>query len=371
MGWTERAGDKFRGVYRHPNGKRPKRTFRYEWEAQSWADTEEAKALGRPDPNEGATSGMLLADYGERWLTRRTGVQPSTMQKYGQWRDQIAASPLGFLPLDQVTADLVERWFHALDQDPMITARMRNDRLKAFRMITKQAIRDGLLASDPSAGVRSAKLPMKARRGFLSDDEIRELVAAAKAPEWGSAWRVMFDDGELELAILLGADAGLRWCEIAALSTDSVIRQGSKMFLHIWQAASKSSGRIKPNPKGGEERFVPVTPRLRDAVERRSRRARLAHGKGALLISRADGSPIRYRWSEMHLDSAATQAGISVKGWHDLRHRYGSRLAELGTATKQISSLMGHTEEAVTQLYMHRSSLDALDSVIERAALGA
>ena len=63
------------------------------------------------------------------------------------------------------------------------------------------------------------------------------------------------------------------------------------------------------------------------------------------------------------------KAGIQRLRWNDLRHTFGSRLAQAGVPLQDIMVLMGHSNFQVTLRYAHlapsnlRDAVKALDAV--------
>jgi integrase len=51
--------------------------------------------------------------------------------------------------------------------------------------------------------------------------------------------------------------------------------------------------------------------------------------------------------------TALRLAGIHDLHWHDLRHTFGTRLAEAGFSEATIAELMGHADAATTRRYTH------------------
>src|SRR5215207_10489972 len=49
----------------------------------------------------------------------------------------------------------------------------------------------------------------------------------------------------------------------------------------------------------------------------------------------------------------ACQLGIENLHWHDLRHTFGTRLAEAGCSEATIADLMGHSDPQTTRRYTH------------------
>lgn len=60
---------------------------------------------------------------------------------------------------------------------------------------------------------------------------------------------------------------------------------------------------------------------------------------------------------------AVKDSGIRHLRWHDLRHTFGSRLAQAGVPLNTISELMGHTSIVVTNRYAHQAPDNRRDAV--------
>lgn len=189
---------------------------------------------------------------------------------------------------------------------------------------------------------------------FFDFDELERLVAAAK------------DEPERRAMILLGAEAGMRMGEMLALTQDCVdYRSGN---VTIWE--NDWHGQVG-STKGGDRRTVPMTPRLRAALQA------IRHLRGELVLCGPDGS----RWTK-HMVRAALRticrrAGLRVVGAHVLRHTFCSHLAMRKAAPKAIQELAGHKSLKVTLRYMHLTEtalretmrlLEDRDAPAERAA---
>jgi integrase len=165
---------------------------------------------------------------------------------------------------------------------------------------------------------------------FFDFDELERLVVAAK------------DEPERRAMILLGGEAGMRMGEMLALTQDCVdYRSGN---VTIWE--NDWHGQVG-STKGGDRRTVPMTPRLRAALQA------IRHLRGDLVLCGPDGS----RWTK-HMVRAALRtickrAGLRVVGAHVLRHTFCSHLAMRKAAPKAIQELAGHKSLKVTLRYMH------------------
>ena len=174
---------------------------------------------------------------------------------------------------------------------------------------------------------------------FFDFDELERLVAAAKEPD-------------RQAMILLGSEAGLRMGEMLALTQDCVdYRAGN---LTVWE--NDWQGNVG-STKGGERRTVPMTPRLRAALQA------IRHLRGDLVLCGAGGE----RWTK-HMVRAALRtickrAGLRVVGAHVLRHTFCSHLAMRKAAPKAIQELAGHKSLKVTLRYMHLTETALRDTM--------
>jgi integrase len=175
---------------------------------------------------------------------------------------------------------------------------------------------------------------------FFDFDELERMVAAAKA------------EPDRQAMILLGSEAGLRMGEMLALTQDCVdYRAGN---LTIWE--NDWQGNVG-STKGGERRTVPMTPRLRAALQA------IRHLRGDLVLCCPGGE----RWTK-HMIRAALRtickrAGLRIVGAHVLRHTFCSHLAMRGAAPKAIQELAGHKSLKVTLRYMHLTETALRDTM--------
>jgi site-specific recombinase XerD len=118
-------------------------------------------------------------------------------------------------------------------------------------------------------------------------------------------------------------------------------------------------------PKSGSERVVPLTARLRQAIEARVKAAP-ADAKVALTER---GTP----WGEYGLRQAfaraCKRAGIT-RSWreHDLRHAFVTRLFDEGVGAHVVQALAGHEHLSTTRRYAHVGRSDLRGAI---AKLGA
>lgn len=172
---------------------------------------------------------------------------------------------------------------------------------------------------------------------------------------------------DIHLAVLLGADAGLRLGEILGVKPSTDMKSKKDPFTSevTWELLvsrsiyhSKKVVHVKP-PKNGKPRTIPLTPRLKEALSLRVSKPgyALQDEQGAALIPKTVTTWLR---------EAQKKAGLEVTGrMHVLRHTFCSRLAMKGVPLKAIQALADHANISTTEKYLHS------DLEIERRAINA
>lgn len=347
---TRLPSTKWQGGFRHPVTRRKvTATFQYEWEAEAWAVTEEAKA--KAGAMEGATTalygppvaevaptptGVTINAYGADWFARKATKVKSTRTGYAWSLRAIEASDLGARPMADVRPKDVQRWQADLAASGL-GPRSVNAHVKVLRMVYRDAVRNGEAPGDATTGVDLLAEPIPADAD-LSDDAVDALAAAAPTP----AYRAL---------VLLGADAGLRYSEAAGLSVGAVVGD----FVVIRQVLERTTGKIRRFPKGKRVRHTPVaTARLRDALD--ALLAEAGTDPDALLLTTEAGAPLGYDnfrhrvWPKMKRTAGVRLA--KGQGIHQLRHHTGTKLARRGMARHDVAKFLGHADQKTTARYI-------------------
>jgi integrase len=212
-----------------------------------------------------------------------------------------------------------------------------NGVLRALTNLLRVAIEFGELEAMPCT-VKTFRRDSKEREyyGFA----VYEQLLATASPEQ-------------TIMILLGAEAGLRAGEIAAVEwRDCDFDRG---VLTIARAIWKGEIGL---PKSNKIRRVPMSERLIRALKayRHLRGPRVLYRENGLTHNRASLSD----W----LREAEAAAGLPVTGHvHALRHTFCSHLALVGTDVRTIMELAGHASIVTTQRYMHLAPLSTQNAI--------
>ena len=236
--WTERG--------RPPNGYVTKRL------AEAWLRDTLDRARRGTLPGmvrTGATFADAAAEY-LRYVEHDRGRKPSTVRGYRSAIDAHLLPAFGWMAVEEVTTDVIERWLSGFDGTP----RTRNKLLIEVHGILARAKKVYGLNGNAAAEVE--KFPQK-RSGEIevfSPEEVWSLVRAAESEQ----------DAAL---FLTAAFTGLRMGELLALRWRDVDLAGSVLRVR----ASYYLGQLT-TPKSGKVRWVPMAPDVAGALAQLGRR---------------------------------------------------------------------------------------------------
>jgi integrase len=166
-------------------------------------------------------------------------------------------------------------------------------------------------------------------------------------PENNKRVRYLMDEEEHKLlSVLTGPRGHLLSLVVIAIGTG--MRRGD-LFNLTWERIDFQRGLIYvPNSKTGRDYSVPMNEDVRTMLLEFRRNIR---GDGYVFINPDTAKP--YTDVKKAFGTACRLAGIHNLHWHDLRHTFGTRLAEAGFSEATIADLMGHSDPQTTRRYTH------------------
>src|SRR5688500_868664 len=218
-----------------------------------------------------------------------------------------------------------------------------NNILAVLSILLKKAMEWDVIERMPC---RIKLLPVeKSAAAFHDFEEYERLVEVARAI-----------DRRTYLIVLLGGEAGLRCGEMIALEWGDVDLTKRQLCVR----RSDWNGQVG-TPKGGRQRYVPLTRRLTAAL------AEHRHLRSKRVFCQDDRTPFTRQIVQNRMILAARRANVR-RGVHILRHTFCSHLSMRGAPPKAIQELAGHADLTMTQRYMHLSpaALDAAIGLLER-----
>lgn len=288
--------------------------------------------------SQSSIDGFIDALWLEDGLSKNTlAAYRRDLSLYAGW---LAAREQGGRKLDETAEADLNRYFSARHAATKATS--ANRRLTVFKRYFRWALREHLIAADPTLKLQSAKEALRVPK-VMSEAQVEALLAA---PDDGTPL------GQRDRAMLeLLYASGLRVSELVGLKT-----------FHV----GLNEGVLRVMGKGSKERLVPFGQVAREWIVKYLADARPAilggqqtddlfvtgHGKGM--------SRVMF-W--MLVKKYARLAGInSPLSPHTLRHAFATHLLNHGADLRAVQMLLGHADISTTTIYTHvaRERLKAL-----------
>ncbi|MBL7473085.1 site-specific integrase [Robertkochia sediminum] len=245
---------------------------------------------------------------------------------YGNWDSMLkhlkAYIPFG-ITIAEVDRKFVEGFKNYLDKEARtksnkgLSQNSKYSYFNKFRTALKQAVKDEILASNPSEGVAAFKQD-EPQREFLTKEELQTVAnTECEIPL-------------LKNAFLFSCLSGMRWSDINKLIW-SEVQYSNELEHHIRFRQKKT--------KGAET--LPISEQALGLLgERQEDEERVFKG-------------LKYSaWYNLKLQQWILKAGISKNiTFHCARHTYATLQLSSGTDIYTVSKLLGHRELKTTQVY--------------------
>lgn len=287
---------------------------------------------------------LTFEQFAERWQTRARSGQSDNQQM----NDKGIIKRLSGLPLEEgqtlgqrpvglVTLDDLQLAFSTLVK---FAGSTRNKYRQAILLMQRWGVKNHYL---PRPWITALKDDLRRQKGAKRE---RRLV-----PDMLDANGKLKAPGE-ERRLLEHASPWLQRLIMAALQTGC--RKGELLSL-TWADVSLANKEITiraENAKDGDQRHLPISPRLRavlDMVQHDPNGD--PHLPTAFVFGTATGEKVadpKKSWGK-----ACKAAGVTGLRFHDLRHEAGSRMLEMGWPLHQVAEMLGHADVKTTSVYLN------------------
>lgn len=328
---TVRAGQpSYRARFRDPQGVQQSKTFAKKGDADRWLNGQLASAASGDfiDPRAGR---VTLRDYGEAWAKMQPH-RPSTARAT-KTRLATVTAALGDRPLGKLRQSEVQAFVAGLAKTHAASTVEATYRL--LSSVMKAAVDDRVIARTPCKNVSLPRsdagevVPMTAV-------EMQRLLASMTA--------------RLQPSVVVVAGSGLRQGELFGLTVDRVDWLRRTIRVDRQLVGMVDGAPVFGPPKTpASNRTIPVPEELLEVLTEHLRER--GEGPERLLFTNAAGRPVTRARASDAWRLAVGKAGLSARGWHDLRHFYASLLIQQNLSVKVVQKRLGH-----------RSAVETLDT---------
>jgi len=331
----KRPDGAWRARYRDESGREHARHFHRRIDAQRWIDEVTARLVTGTyvDPNAGkVTFATYYAEWSDRQLWESTTVLAMDLAA--------RSAPFAALELRKLRRSHVEQWVKVMTSAGLAPSTMRT-RMNNVRAVLRAAVRDKVIASDPSAGVSLPRV-RRADAG-MTVPTAEQVSAILGAADW---WFRPF--------VAVAAFAGLRLGEIAGLRVGDIdfLR---RIIVVSRQVQRAPGGAVEVRaPKYGSERRVYAADALVELLAAHITACRPGIEPSRWLFEATPGQPPHQNTVGHLWRKACRRAGVAGLTLHDCRHFYASGLIAAGCDVVTVQRALGHAKATTTlNTYAH------------------
>jgi integrase len=326
---ARRPDGTYRPRYRDADGKEHARHFKRKTDAQRWLDEVTATVVTGTyvDPKAGR---ITLSAFYAVWAARQVWAPGTELAM------SLAVRTATFtdVELRLLRRSHVESWVKQMTAAGLAPGTVHT-RVQNVRAVLRGAVRDRVIATDPSDGVT---LPRRRRREHAmripTPPQVGALLTAA--------------DDRFAAFIAICAFGGLRLGEAAALQVGDVDFLRRRVVISR-QVQRGPGGTVELRaPKHGSERTVVVPDRLLTLIAEHVERHLPAGGPERWLFPTPTGTPPHQNTVGHQWRKATSATGLTGLRLHDLRHFFASGLIASGCDVVTVQRALGHASATTT-----------------------
>ena len=333
-------------------------------EAEAWRDElEHAAQQEAPSADNLGDVGEFVDHYIDS-LEQSQSVEKSTIAPY-RFMQRHIADGLGHIQAKDLNLDVAQEWVNAMTtQYAASTVRKALNLLKAAY---KDAVRRNILPYSPIDAVKAPKL-RKPEPNALDRSQYERLISYLDVAA----------DTPVNLAIKLAIFTGMREQEICGLRWRDINLQEAE--LHVRNVIGRNGGKTyEKQPKtDGSRRDIPLSEELvtdlsarYDDMARECAEIGIPLTQDHYVLGRVDGKYMAPH--SLCRDWKAIAKSLGLVGCegkpptlHDLRHTFATVAISTGSDVKSVSSILGHTNAAMTLNVYACADVEAKRRAMER-----
>lgn len=356
MGWVEKHGSGWRGVYRDLSGHRQRGpVVMHKAAAQGWADehTDLVRAGIDRDPRRGR---IPLRAFVPAWKDARSVEVTSAASDEG--RLTLILEQFGDRPLEHIDALAIQGWAKRLRREGRAAATVLKY-VNLLSAILSAAVVDQRIRDNPCRYV-TLDPSEPGREFYLTHDQVDAVMAFMVEKQWDRD----------ALAVHTLAYTGARWGEGVGLHRDKIDFLRKRAWIVDVVIEVKGQRHLKAYPKGKEHRWVPLPDHLLEAYSIAFAEPPVScglqlldavgnvrpHRCTGLVLPSGKEIPVlsRHTWGRDRFKPALTAVDLPPEvRVHDLRHTYCSWCAAAGVDMRELQRRVGHKSIRTTERYSH------------------
>lgn len=355
-----------------PDGKRRRKTVSARTQRECQQKLEKAKReFGGKDAH--VLTAMTTKQWLDKWMTEIVPDtrRPKTAAGYRSVVENHLIPALGKVKLAKLSPTLARNAYNAIAEKPKNPRKPDGPKLSPtyvnnchniLSAALTDAVREGLLASNPIEDMRAPTKGRSEQLALTVDQAVKVLGRVAADPLYGPLWATFLLTGARRGEVLgieadrVGDVLDMSW-QLQLLGEDPVLPPD-------YEVRHVVDGYYLVRPKSGAGwRVLPLVDPLKSILEQWIE----STGRTGLIFLREDGKPmnpdtVSGRWDDL-LDNLGITENVTL---HGTRHTVVDLLYEAGVPEAVIQEIVGHSSRLVTRGYRSKGNQRVLTEAMTK-----
>lgn len=316
---------------------------------------------------------LTLGELMKTWLLDvvKPSKEANTLARYMVvYNNYVKPTELNMMRLKDIKYMYLQQYYNNLAKQGTSSSRIRNLN-KVLRTFFNFCVVNDYIEKNPTFKIVIPKDEKKSKGNekepldVFSDDEISRILSNC--------------NGYMCCLVNLALATGMRQGELLGLTYGCVnlkkkeikIKQALKRVTVFEDENTQHTEMVIGSTKTKQVRIVPVPDALIPILKKQINNQKelflkygMEYTKEDLLFTTESCSPVGSRIVQRSWERILKRADVRYRKFHNLRHTYASKLLEKGVDLKVISSLLGHSNIAVTaDTYVHTMPASKSDAI--------
>lgn len=303
--------------------------------------------------------GIMADNWIYTFLVNEPNLKDRTKDLYiTAWNNHVAPSSIYHLPLDEVTAGTIQRFYNDLDCSGNVIATIN----KVMSRFYKYLVTEGYATHNITAALTLKKGKEKTSEDIViwNEEELNTILHSFDKAQNGFRLRFL---------IVLGTFTGCRISELLGLKYSDISDIGLRVSRQVVNTPTFERGKktthaleIGELKSASSYRTIPLNSIVLEELKKHQlwhKKEMLKNGYRTEYIFTTDSGGF---YDKRNINTACNRyykkIGIEAKGFHTYRHTFGTMLCNRGVPIQTASVLLGHSDINITAKYYINVSLD-------------